>query len=190
MVSTGWTIHRKSGENITPDALTADWPTATRGQTMTMRYWFDADDTEEILYVPAGSSETIASGETVTRQEAIIDGTLTVDGTLNITSDGLWTLLQFLDYANAAAYGLSVDSVPWYRDQLPGRADVSSLVLGFEPDESLIDRTISGLWGLVVGGRDLRNSAITNWQLELEVFVLGEWLDYADHSEIENDLQA
>lgn len=185
MPQTTWTIHERT-DTFTADALTADWPTVTRGETVTLRFWFDSDNTDDTLLVEDGESYTVGAGDTETYQRVIVEdgGTLTVNGTLNATEDGLFRLLQYLDWAGAVATGQGENHVPWYRDQLPG-GYVPTLALGFEPHGDLQERSVTGLWGVVVGGSDERNAPLTNWQVELDVFVLAEFREYSDHSAVE-----
>ena len=198
MADTTWTITTKSNGDITADALTADWPTVTRGSQARLRLWFDNPDSEGSLIVEDGESVTVSSDTTVRRVRVEDNGTLTVaDGvTLTVDEGGLYSLLQYLDYADAAAYGAdTIDHRPWFREQLPTKAsqsptNITSLILAFEPNGELKDRSVTGLWGLVTGGTDARNATLTNWQIELDVFVLAEREEYATHSDIESALGA
>lgn len=199
MPDTSWTITTKRHGDLTADAITADWPTATRGSTVLLQLWFDeAGSTDaQPLIVEDGESYTVATAETRPYVRTAGSGTITVNAPLTIdpTAGGLYQLLQYLDYADAAAYGESQSHRPWYHEQLPTAAkrdptNIESIVLGFNPPEFQRQRGIPGLWGLVVGGADRRNSALTNWQLELEIFVLAERHEYTDHTDLESDLQA
>ena len=107
MPSTEWTVTTKSNGTITADALTADWPTVTRGSQARLRLWFDNPDSEGSLIVEDGESVTVSSDTTVRRVRVEDNGTLTVaDGTtLTVDTGGLYSLLQYLDYADAAASG-------------------------------------------------------------------------------------
>lgn len=183
-----FTIHTKYNGQLTATSLTSDWPTVTRSETQTLRFWFNNPDVRDSLVIEDGESHTIPSGESETYRRLVIEdgGSLTVDGDLTIEAGGLWTLLQYLDYAGAVATGEDGAHVPWYRSQLDSRADVGSLVLGIEPSSDIEDRSVTGLWGVVTGGRDVRNSTLTNWQLELEVFVLAEYREHSDRAAMES----
>lgn len=195
MTATDWTITTKSNGDITAEALTADWPTVTRGSRARLRLWFDNPDSEGSLIVESGESHTVPSGTTETYRRIRLEDTATVtledNANLRQEPGGAYTLLQYLDYADAAAYGTGINNQPWFHNQLPASyGDVQSLVLAFEPNGDLKDRSVTGLWGIVTGGSDARNATLTNWQIELDVFVLAERDEYATHSDIESDLGA
>lgn len=177
MPSTDWEVHTKANKSITPDAITGDWNNLTRGERTRFRFWFDAD---------TSTSTSAAYGSAVYGDTSY--GASTAELESKYTE---WLQLQdFLDYSDAAAYGTSQNHRPWYREQLPADATVASIVLGIEPTQDLKDRGITGVWGIVVSGSDLRNSTLTNWQIDLELFVLSEFSEYSDHADIESDLAA
>lgn len=97
------------------------------------------------------------------------------------------SLRDYLDYAGASATGETVTHVPWYREQLPGRASVDSEVVAIIPST---DIDLPGLWGLIVGGEDQTNAPMTNHVIVLDLFVLAEFSEYADHAAVEQDLSA
>jgi hypothetical protein len=99
-------------------------------------------------------------------------------------------MLDFLDFADAADYGLTEANVPWYREQLPARADVDSLVVQLDPSTELSSYDVPGFWGLVTGGDDSRESTLSQERLVLELFVLAAADQYTDHTAIETDLAA
>lgn len=192
MTTPTWTVETKTNGTVTADAITSDWPTLTRGEQQTVRFWFDNPDGNGELVVEDGETTTVPAGSTETVRHVRVEdgGTFTVDGTLNVTEGGLFTLRKYLDWADAAGYGQGVNNVPWFRNQLPTGAGVESLVLGMKPNSDLRDRSVNGLWGLVTGGRDARNNTLTNWQLELTCFVLADWDAYDSHAAVESDLEA
>ena len=99
-------------------------------------------------------------------------------------------LREYLDFADAAAYGTSITSVPYFREQLPSAAPVDSLVLKIVPSADLRGETVDGVWGLVVGGSDDRLPSLTRPRLTLNVFVLAEASEYADHTAVFDALAA
>jgi len=99
-------------------------------------------------------------------------------------------MLEYLDFADAADYGLTEANVPWYREQLPARADVESLVVQLEPSTELSSYDVPGFWGLVTGGDDSRETTLSQERLVLELVVLADADQYTDHTDIENDLAA
>jgi len=99
-------------------------------------------------------------------------------------------MLEYLDWADAADYGLTEVNVPWYREQLPARAAVDSLVVQLEPSTELSSYDVPGFWGLVTGGDDSRETTLSQERLVLELVVLADADQYTDHTDIENDLAA
>lgn len=185
---TTWNVHTKKYGTIAVDALTADWPTVTRGSEVSVRLWFESTDYNPDLIVADGESVTISSD--TTRQRAVVadGGTLTVaDGaTLTLEAAGFPVLLDYLDYAGVASTGTTLGGEPFYRDHVPNALEqhIESTVLGFEPSDDLDGENIKGFWGVVTGGSDARNSPLTNYQIEFRVFVLAEFDYYADHDAI------
>jgi len=129
-----------------------------------------------------------ASPPTVTRgQPATVEFLFRPETTSSSAYSGM---LEYLDFADAADYGLTEANVPWYREQLPARADVDSLVVQLEPSSDLSSYDVPGFWGLVVGGDDSRETTLSQERLVLELFVLADAGQYTDHADIESDLAA
>lgn len=202
-MDTAWTVYTTDGQ-FTVDALHAaqPWPTIRQGETSTFTCWFEEDDVATAgLHVNSGDTHTIPSGASESWAEATVeaDGTLTQQSGSTLTIVGSTTqadrypnfqgLKPYLDFADAAAYGLDVNNRPWYHEQLPATASVDSLVLGFEPNTELREQTVDGVWGLVTHGEDERNLPLSNWWLTIDVFVLGRFEAFSDRTAVEDKLQ-
>jgi len=98
-------------------------------------------------------------------------------------------LRSLADYAGQYAPIPSVNGVQNYLSQLPSRATVNSLLVGIEPDSDLQNQGINGVWGLVDRGADERNQPLSNHAYTLEVRVLSEYSEYADHNAVQSDLE-
>jgi len=137
--------------------------------------------------ITAGAN--IADGPpTITRGQTASVKFLFQPETTSTTAYG--AMLDYLDFADAADYGLTEANIPWYREQVPSRADVDSLVVQIEPSSDLSSLDVPGFWGLVTGGEDSRETSVSHEQLVLELYVLADAAQYADHTAIENDLSA
>lgn len=205
MTDTTWEIVTRGHGTLTVSAITSDWPTLRRGSTQPIRLWFEnpGSNTVNPLVVGDGETHTVTGDETYTYAQTQGTGQINVTtGTLTLTgrTDAYELLAQYLDYAGAAVTGLSQSNVPWYVDQLPAKAKTSfaegghtairSLAMGFNPSSDIQDRNVDGFWGVVVGGADVRNAPLTNYQLEFEVFVLAEFDEYDSHGEMADNHEA
>jgi len=99
------------------------------------------------------------------------------------------TLRSLADYAGQYAPIASVNGVQNYLSQLPTRATVNSLLVGIEPSTDLQNQGINGVWGLVDQGEDARNQPLSTHAYTLEVRVLAEYSEYADHNAVQADLE-
>lgn len=192
MTDTTITIHTSQNGSFDADALTGQWPTFTRGSTIPLRFWFDHDKSDEWLIVEDGESFNVPDGDTVTRYRARASGsgsiTVQDSGSLVIDETGFNLLLEYVGWADAAAYGQGLDHRPYYREQHP-ESDVTSIVLGVEPSQDLRERGVRGFWGVLTSGSDERNSALTNYQLGLEFYALAYYTEYETRLDLENDLE-
>ena len=84
-----------------------------------------------------------------------------------------------------------IAAAPRYRDTSP---DSSLLVgLSINEDESFpryLANRAPEVWGVIVGGSDTSNKSGAFRGLELEVFVLARYDEYADRTAVENELHA
>jgi hypothetical protein len=98
---------------------------------------------------------------------------------------------QFLDWAGANATGTAVNSVPWYREQLPPRADIDSTLVALVPSADLQDgNRVRGVWGVITGGEDGTLPSLTGYEVTFEVFVLAEYDEYADRAAVKSEFEA
>jgi len=89
-----------------------------------------------------------------------------------------------LDFADSVSAGTDAEQVPWYRELVPSRAPVSSHLVGLEPSDE-IDGA-AGLWAIVVGGDEPNRRIGDRAVVQLDVFVLAEYDDFADRSSVSN----
>lgn len=167
----------------------------TRGDTATFTFRFAGDSlTAESLVVETNDTHTVATNTTeiYTQTDVKENGQLNVqeNGTLNVTGgDNRDTLQEYADHAGAFASQTTLNNTQLYREQIPTNADIGSIVLGIEPSTTLQNDDIEGIWGIVTGGSDMRNQALSNDQFQIELRVLAEYSEYADHTAISNDLE-
>lgn len=190
MPDTSFTITERDGSTHTADALTGDWYDLARTTTTRLAFYFERSppaDTE--LHVESGETHTVAAGTTEQYQRVVTDGTVTVDGTLTVTETGFNALRDYLDFAGTTVIRTPVNHQPWYHEDLPGDARVPSQVLKIEPSTDLQNAGVVGVWAIVTGGADRRNSALTRRVLELEFRPVAEASEYADFAALEADLK-
>lgn len=185
-----WKIHTKSGTKYA-DSIVADWPALTIGERATIVVHFDPLGD---LSLSGSDTHTVSAGDVEAYDSVTVadSATLTVNGELYVgdEQDRFAELEAFTDYAGQAAQGVGLNNVPWFREQLPADARVPSIVLGFEPAQALQDRGVRGFWGLLVGGRDRRNSVLSRHDLALECIVLADFGEYDSPGDVINDLEA
>lgn len=178
----------------------------TRGDTAT----FDLQVDDPELVVQSGETYTVESGTTEIYENADIDGTLVIDGELivygtvdndgTITTNGTFTinsgtantlenLLDFDRHAGSYALRTTLNNTAKYKQQLPTKSNVDSLVIALEPAQSLQDEDIVGKWGLISNVTDNRTRALTNPIITVEIDILADLSEYSDHTAIENDLE-
>lgn len=185
-------IHTKGNGTLTAVGISNSVSdiTPTRGERARYTFRMSTDD----LLVRSGQTHTVASGtEEVYATVTVEDGgTLTIEdgGTLTTTEGQFGELREYADHAGAFAPVETLNNTQRYGEQIPSDADVDSIVLGIEPSQPQQDRSIDGVWGIVTRATDDRVSPLTNRVISLEVQVLAEYSDYADHTAIENDLLA
>lgn len=188
MTTTSLTIERADGSDITVDAFVERLWTAAVGETATIRCLFDQNSpTDKALIVPSGDSTTIST--TTQRQYAVVDGDLTVSGDLTIESNGAYALRRYIYAAAGVHVRRGADHTVTYHERIPGGSGLQSLALRVVPSEDLVRKGVAGVWGVVTGGRDARNSNLTRDVVELDLAVLARAEEYADHAALESDLK-
>jgi hypothetical protein len=82
-------------------------------------------------------------------------------------------LVNYHDFAGATDVGVDDKQVPYYRESVPARADVSSLLIGVEPNGDIAPAT--GVWAIVEGGGEVSRLFGDMAVVELEAVVLAEY---------------
>lgn len=177
----------------------------TRGETATLRL-LDPSDT---LLVQTGDTVTISQGDTETYDIVEVESgaTLDIDGTLNINerlinngtvdNDGTISIqdgeksdvTEYARYAGKYTVAETLGSEQKYRERLPSDASVSSLLVKFEPESSLQDRQIPGVFGLISAVTDTRPPALSQNEFEVEIQILTTTQEYSTLTDVRNDLE-
>jgi len=100
-------------------------------------------------------------------------------------------LVEYLEYADAVTVDTTIDALPLLSESLPERAPVESNIVLIDPvgaDVAFVDPW----WGVITGGSDdtpaLGFSRTDRFVVTLEVTWLAPGDEYADRTELENDL--
>jgi len=180
----------------------------TRGDTASLELDFR---TFQDLTVASGETYVVESGEVESWDNIIVDGTLTIngtlygnsltlnqggtindtDGTLNINTGSVTGYSTLLDYDEVAGAFTTNQTLGFrfpYSEQFAS-SKVDTLLVGIEPAETLQNRNISGVWGLIENVEDSRNSALSINRLTIDVTILAQYDEYTDHSAVETDLE-
>lgn len=204
MTNTEWYIHTKDFGILTADSVVSNQRhSLTRGETTELTFSFEGQSTTGTpeLTVSSGFNKTIAATEseeytTVTVEQG---GSLTVEEDGQITSgvestdatgeDAWLKAQQHADHAGSYEVLSTLSNKQPYSERLPNNADVSTLAVGIEPSQDLKDKDVTGIWGLVESGQDERNNPLVDYDYTLSLYVLAEYSEYADHTELEADLK-
>jgi hypothetical protein len=194
MANTTFDIITKSNGTITAAGQTNEWGTIDLGSRQTFRFYFDNPTTRGSIVAHGGETKTVGEDTTVNRIIAEDGGEILIEDGVTVTQErsGLWLLMQYVKWSNKVATGETLDDrlATFYRSHIPSTGvPIASPVVGIRPASDIRDFTIPGFWGAVIGGSDLRNSTLTNWQAEIDLFVLAEYNDYANHTKLEADLE-
>jgi len=192
-----FTIHTESTTITAKSAVNspAQLNTVTRGDTAQFTFRVAGSGlTADSLVVQSSETYTVSANTTeiYTQTDVKENGQLNVEenGTLNVTGgDNRGELEQYADHAGAFSSLTTLNNTQKFREQIPTDADVNSILLGIEPSQTLKDRGINGIWGLVTNGTDERTSALTNNQYTIELQVLAEYADYSDRQALTTDLE-
>jgi hypothetical protein len=205
-------VHTK-GQTLTADFILTDWSDAnelTIGETRRANLHFDLLDdlvVSNSYVVESGTIEqwgnvTIQDGATLTIET---DGELTANsvtvesgGTLTQQTDSTLTeygnlfetLLEYGKWAGSFASFTSINNTEKFEEQFnTNRSSIKSLVIGFEPSQSLKDQNVRGVWGILSDDTDNRPRALSDIQFGIELRILGWYDEYADHADLETDLE-
>lgn len=186
-----WTVQTKNNGVIIADAMLGELPSYTRGDRTTVTLLFDGSTfgARSATGFTFGNDPVTNNGGTDTAATWGGANGATYGGVVDDETERYRQLRDFGDYAGAAATGTSQTHVPWYREQLPSSAPVDSEVVALEPAPAIAD-TVPGFWGLIVDVTDETRPTLTGHTLALELVVLAERGEYADHTALENDLAA
>jgi hypothetical protein len=208
-----WYLRLKNEVDIVADYILTDWSDAnelTIGETRSVNLHFNtledlvvsssytvsAGTVEQYdtVTIQDGATLTIESNATLTTNTVTVEsgGTLTQQSGSTLTEYGNLTqqLLEYGKWAGAYAPFTSIDSVEKYEEQFStARADIDSIVIGLEPSQSLKDRNVRGVWGILDADTDNRPRALSDMQFGIELKILAWYDEYADHAALEADLE-
>jgi len=205
-------IRRKSGSDLLADYMTGLYD-LTRGDSQSITLRFPGGGQLDDLVVtgtytvPSGTTETydvvqIQNGGTLIIEDGASiycnrrdnDGTVDNDGLFSIGSavlggDAWVEMQQTADFGGEYTINESLNSQQRYTERIPSGADVDSLVVGIEPSAELQNNDVTGIWALVDGGTDERNTTLSEWQYTVDVTVLAELSEYSTLTDLENGLK-
>lgn len=208
-MDTSWTIHTSDTTQILADYVQsdpADSNVITRGETAS--YVFG--NVRKTLTVESGATYTIAAGEIERYDLVIVEGTLEINGTLecdkmqvtggSVTGSGtldvngnfafdLADVEPYSTYAGKFSINETLGSQQPYNERVPSNANIDTLLIGVEPNDKLKEKTIEGYWGLIEDITDERNRPLSNNQVEIQMRVLAPYDEYADHTDVQTDLE-
>lgn len=108
---------------------------------------------------------------------------------INIDTSSFSLVQDYIEYAGSYSTISSLNGKVYYRENVPDLADVDSIVLGIEPNTDINSKDVFGIWGILDSATDNRPRALTTNQMGLNVFVLAQYSDFADHTALESELQ-
>jgi len=208
-MQTAYTIYKSNNMTLTADVVTSSLSASnsiTRGGSVeiTLR---ERDVGGELI---GGSGESVTIDDTQTKKRVEINsgGSLTINGTLRsetvdnqgtLTLNGTLTvderlfleledLREYREYAGNATLTETLDGTRRFAETI-NTAAVDSLVIGIEPNDSLKDRGIPGVWGVVDSVTDARNRQLTTNAITLSLTVLAPFSEYNSVSDVTNDLR-
>lgn len=199
-------IHTKTNGTIAAE-LNLETPNATVvGQSNTFTFWlpnnfgdktFSSDTTIEASDVEEYDSITIPSGVTVTVYGILQANDATIDGDLVVEDNGQAiffegnarsNLLAYREWANKYQTQKMLDGRVKYREQVDDSDFVDSLVVKVEPANDLHTQNVNGVWGIIDEVTDERGPVLDTNRITISVTILSELDNYANHTEIENEL--
>lgn len=206
-MKTTYNIYPKAIAGITAEFNQADVNTITRGETATFDFevqkdlnsiTYSSDTTIEANTFERYASVTVQSGVTLTVNGTLLTETLTVNGTVTgtgqvsvvstVQSPFDW-LKKYDEWAGKFSTLEMLNGVEKYREQFPTTEPIGSLLLGIEPNADLQNSYVDGVWGLVTNIEDSRPPPLNTGLVSIEVQILAEYSDYADHNAVATDLE-
>lgn len=94
-------------------------------------------------------------------------------------------LMDYLEVADAATYGVDRRGIPWYHDHVDSDDPVDSLLIGIVFGDAF---SLPDVWALVVGGSVETRLLADSATVELEVVVVATMDEQPDRSAVETDL--
>jgi hypothetical protein len=173
MVDTTWTVHG-ADYDVVVDALLGEFAKRTRGEEVTLTLRLNRRGGN--VSAAGGQYGAAAGFQWSSSNGALYSGGTSMAAALETRYD---RLVAFHDFAGAADTYTSNQQVPAFQETVPSRAPVSSLLLGIEPSG---DIEAPGFWAVVVGGGDQTRMIGNSATVELELFVLAEYEEYADRA--------
>lgn len=203
MVDVSWEIHTKNRGTLQISGVTGDLNSITQGEQTSFQFRTVGDspaDGSYDLLVLSDESYTVGANtiEEYTQVTVRENGSLTVeeDGEL-IVSDGenlpsgkeAWRRIkEHTKHAGTYSINETLNDTQKYNERVPTDAKAESIVIGVEPSDSLKNKDVTGVWGIIDSGTDERNNPLTNYEFSVQVTILAEYADYADHDAVEADL--
>jgi hypothetical protein len=212
MATTTYQVHVEGVPDFVAEYNAGDPNTITRGDTATFafetaladagedlivragfEYTVPAGTTEEYddVYVESGGTLTIKATATLNCNELTVEGTINENGTLTVQSGLVATgsVAELFEWAGKYTTLETLDSTVKYREQIPADLAIDSLVLGIEPATALQEQDVRGVWGIVDGITDTRNSALTTDRYQFDVLVLGRYNAFTDYADVQTTLE-
>lgn len=186
-----YTLHTESNSTISA-VYTTEAPSEFNQVSRGERAQFTFEFPTESLVVESGETYTVESGTTEIFQTVDVkeNGTLDVNGTLIETGgNNVAELQRYQDHAGSFATQETLNNARRYRLGIPSGIDITSLVLGIEPSQTLQDNDVPGIWGLVESVSDPRRQALSDERVTVQLLVLDRFSAYTDHTDIQNSLE-
>lgn len=201
---TSYTIKTKDNASIVSEYNTGNPNIWTVGSTISFEFHlprfendltvsssYTVSDLEnyDVVTVENGATLTINSGATLQANQLVNNGTVDNNGSLIVNSDTFGAIIDYHKHAGSFATVELQNNKINYKSQLPSSANISSLLWGIEPADSLQSSNIEGVWGLLESLDNNRNPQLTTDIFSAEILVLATFSEYASVSDVETDLQ-
>jgi len=170
-----WTIRTSDGRSIVANRARNNLPEYRRGGTVSIEFTFDdredvtSDTGAEYNYSEYGRFTYSSSGE--------LRGFKAYE-----------SLREYGDYAGAVAFGTDINGLPWYREQVPVKSNVESLVVNVVPGAEVRGK-VSGIWALILGVTDETTPPLNYHVLDVEFGILAKSSKYDGISEVKTKLE-
>jgi hypothetical protein len=180
MTDPTWTIHG-ADYDVEVDGLLSEFINRRRGESVSLRFEIRrrGGNTAE-----TGGQYSAAAGF----QYSSASGAQYSGGAPSIypAQERYERLVNYHDFAGATDVAVDDKRVPYYRESVPQRADVSSLLIGVEPNGDVAPAT--GVWAIVTGGGEVSRLFGDMAVVELECVVLAEYSELS-RSEVKSQFE-